>query len=64
MTPYPMVLCPECANVLRAGYKVTVQQKKPINISCQFCGRVVYGNIYMISEKTGGSADCQSQRKD
>ena len=58
MKPYPMVLCPECANMLRAGHKVSTQDTKQVSISCQLCGRIVYGNVYIISDKTGGSAKC------
>ena len=62
MKPYPMVLCPECAQMLRAGYDLKRQgEEMPVNISCQLCGRIVYGNVYIISDKTGGSAECQSQ---
>ena len=65
MKPYPMVLCPECSQMLRAGYDLKRQGKeKPVNISCQLCGRIVYGGVYTVSEKTGGSADCQSQKND
>ncbi len=58
MKPYPMVLCPECSQMLRARYKLSTQDTKPVSISCQLCGRIVDGNVYIISDKTGGSAEC------
>lgn len=59
MKPYPMVLCPECSQMLRARYDLTRQgSETPVNISCQLCGRIVYGNVYIIGDKTGGSAEC------
>lgn len=64
MKPFTVVLCSECSQMLRARYGLTTQNDKPVNISCSICGRVVYGNIYIVSEKTGGSAECQSQKND